>query len=106
MKNTMIPQKEVEALREVCIRVEEIVKNHKSTDLNLELVNDTFNRVHTIMFMDFLSNFVDSAIALRRCLDLDSDALNEMLAKENLTLEEFEKRVMMKTLSDLLESKK
>lgn len=104
MKNTALPQSEVELVEKALKVVREIVDNHEKVTLDLmKLGADKFNRIHTTMYLDFLKDFLSSAKALESVMYLTEEELTERLAKDNVTLEEFEKKLMMKMLMDMVE---
>ena len=103
MKNVSLPQSEVELVKECISTVNKIIENHDKVQPDLHEVGATsFNRVHTLMYLDFLRDFIESAKGLEHLLDLDSETLEKKLADDGTTMEEFEKKLMTKMLMDLL----
>ena len=103
MKNLSLPQSEVELVRECISIVNKIIENHDKVQPDLHGAEATpFNRVHTLMYLNFLGDFIKNVKGLESLLDLDSEALEKKLADEGTTMEEFEKKLMTKMLMDLL----
>lgn len=102
MKNLSLPQSEVELVKECISTVNKIIENHSKVQPDILKAGATsFNRVHTMMYLDFLHDFIESAKGLEHILDMDSETLEKRLADDGTTMEEFEKKLMTKMLMDL-----
>ena len=103
MKNTALPQSEVELVEKALKVVHEIIDNHKNVLPDLaKLGDDSFSRVHIIMYLEFMKDFLSSAGALEGVMNLTEEELTEKLAKEGKTLKEFEMNLMMKVMMDMI----
>lgn len=103
MKNTVLPQSEVELVEKALKVVHEIIDNHKNVHPDfMKLGDNSFSRVHTIMYLEFLKDFLSSAKALEEVMNLTEEELTKNLAKDGRTLEEFEMNLMMKVMTDML----
>lgn len=104
MKNTTaLPQSEVELVKKALEVVDEIITNHEKVKPDLEKLSaNRFSRIHTIMYLEFMKDFLSSAKALEYVMNLTEEALTERLAKDNITMEEFERKMMMKIVMDML----
>ena len=103
MKNTILPQSEVELVEKALKVVHEIIDNHKNVIPDLEkLGNDSFSRVHIVMYLDFMKDFLSSAGALEEIMNLTEEELTEKLAEKGKTLKEFEMNLMMKIMMDMI----
>lgn len=71
MKNTMISNKELEALQEIYKGVDHFFESHHSLTPN-DLVNSSeVEKVHILLYMDMTKDFLEAIGALRSLVEMD-----------------------------------
>lgn len=103
MKNTAIPNNELEVVKNAIEAVNKIVEVHEKSVPNLEdIVKDPVFRIHTLMYLDLLQELVTSAQTLEAILEMSREEFIENIESEGTSIEEFEKKVMMKAVMDII----
>lgn len=105
MKNTMLPAKEVELVKKAVAIVDELIEVHSHTSVEdlMNLGATKFGRVQTIMYLDFIKDFIRDAKALNRLVDMTEEEFCKDLEKHGTNLDEFERKLMTKMLLDILD---
>lgn len=99
MKNLLLPQSEVELVRECISIVNKIIENLDK--VQPELYGATsFNRVQALLYLDSLHDLIEGAKNLEYILNLDSVTLEKKLLDSGTTIEEFEMRLMTEMVLD------
>ena len=104
MKNTMLPTKEVELVKKAVAIVDELIEVHSNTSVEdlMNLGATKFGRVQTIMYLDFIKDFIRDAKALNKLVDITEEEFCKELEEHGTNLDEFEHKLMMKMLLDVL----
>lgn len=106
MKNTMINDKEREALEKVVNAVDEFIKAHEQTTLEQVMKSTRLEKVHTLLYMDMVKDLVCSAKSLRSLLEESEEKFVEIVTDGGkISLDEVEKRLMTSMLMDLVMNK-
>ena len=104
MKNTMLPTKEVELVKKAVAIVDELIEVHSNTSVK-DLTNlgaTQFGRVHTMMYLDFVKDFINDAKALNRLINMTEEEFSKELEEHGTNLDEFEHKLMLKLLLEVL----
>ena len=107
MKNTMISNKELEALQEIFKGVDHFVEVHNKESLD-SLVTTTrratqVEKVHILLYMDLVKDFIKDIGALRGLLEEDESKFIEVVTDGGkITLDEVESKLMTSMLMDIL----
>lgn len=107
MKNTMISNKELEALQEIFKGVDHFCEAHNSEGLD-SLMTTTrratqVEKVHTLLYMDLVKDFIRDIGALRSLLEEDESKFIEVVTDGGkITLDEVEGKLMTSMLMDIL----
>ena len=106
MKNTMLPTKEVELVKKAVAIVDELIEVHSHTSVEdlMDLGATKFGRVQTIMYLDFIKDFIRDAKALNRLVDMTEEEFCKDLEEHGTNLDEFERKLMMKMLLEVLDN--
>ena len=106
MKNTMLPTKEVELVKKAVAIVDELIEVHSNTSVEdlMNLGATQFGRVQTMMYLDFVKDFISDAKALNRLVDMTEEEFCKDLEEHGTNLDEFERKLMTKMLLDILEN--
>lgn len=104
MNNTILPTKEVELVKKAISVVKELTYVHSHTDVeDLAIASSSqFGRVKVLLYLDFVKDFVNNAIALEKLLDITEEEFKKDLEEIGTTLEEFEKNLLTKAVLELL----
>ena len=95
MKNTMISNKELEALQEIYTGVDHFFDAHERVDMNtIKAVND-LESVHALLYMDMVRNFIDSIASLRGLVEIDEKDFAEVMTDDG-------KRSLKEVRNDIL----
>ena len=105
MKNTMLPTKEVELVQKAVAIVDELFEVHSHTSVEdlMNLGATKFGRVQTIMYLDFIKDFIKDAKALNRLIDMTEEEFCKELEEHGTNLDEFERKLMAKMLLEVLD---
>ena len=104
MKNTMISNKELEALQEIFKGVDKLVEAHDK-ELTFERVRGAskVEKVHSLLYMTMLKDFIKDIGALRGLLEEDEIKFIEVVTDGGkITLDEVESKLMTSMLMDIL----
>ena len=104
MKNTVLPTKEVELVKKAVAIVDELIEVHSNTSVEdlMKLGATKFGRVQTMMYLDFVKDFINDAKALNRLVDMTEEEFCKDLEEHGTNLDEFERKLMAKMLLDVL----
>ena len=105
MKNTVLPTKEVELVKKAVAIVDELIEVHSNTSVEdlMNLGATKFGRVQTMMYLDFIKDFIKDAKALNRLIDMTEEEFCKDLEEHDTNLDEFERKLMTKLLLDILD---
>lgn len=105
MKNTVLPTKEVELVKKAVAIVDELIEVHSNTPVEdlIKLGVTKFGRVQTMMYLDFVKDFIKDAKALNRLIDMTEEEFCKDLEEHDTNLDEFERKLMVKLLLDILD---
>lgn len=107
MKNTMISNKELEALQEIFKGVDHFCEAHNSEGLD-SLMTTTrratqVEKVHILLYMDLMKDLIKDIGALRSILEEDESKFIEVVTDGGkITLDEVEVKLMTNMLMDIL----
>ena len=103
MQNTVLPESEVTLVKEAISKVDEIIKNHENLEPNLEESNNQLIRIHTMLYLNMVKDFVSTANALKTLLECSEEEFTKKITKDGkMTVDEAEKNLMMNMLMDLI----
>ena len=104
MKNTVLPTKEVELAKKAVAIVDELIEVHSNTSVEdlMNLGATQFGRVQTMMYLDFLKDFISDAKALNRAISITEEEFSKELEEHDTNLDEFERKLMTKMLLEVL----
>ena len=103
MKNTMICDEEREALEEIFKGVDKLVEAHDK-ELTLERVKGAskVEKVHSLLYMTMLKDFLQDIGAIRSMLHVEEDQFIDIVTENGkLSLDEVEKKLMTQIMLEL-----
>ena len=104
MKNTMICDKEREALEQIFKGVDKLVEAHDK-ELTFERVRGAskVEKVHSLLYMTMLKDFLQDIGAIRSMLHVEEDQFIDIVTKNGkLSLDEVENKLMTQMMMELL----
>lgn len=102
MKNKIIPEAEIKMVQSVLKQVDSIVELHKSLKPNVSDLDNRLERVHSIMFIEMLKDFVHSAQMLQAVLEISEESLMSIITDNGkMPFEVAEMKVLMSALSNM-----
>ena len=104
MKNTMICDKEREALELIFYGVDKLVEAHDK-ELTFERVKGAskVEKVHSLLYMTMLKDFLQDISAIRSMLLVEEDQFIDIVTESGkLSLDEVEKKLMTHMMLELL----
>ena len=104
MKNTVLSTKEVELVKKAVAIVDELIEVHSNTPVEdlMNLGATKFGRVYTLVYLDFVKDFISGAKSLNRLVDMTEEEFCKDLEEHGTNLDEFERKLMAKMLLDVL----
>lgn len=107
MKNTMISNKELEALQEIFKGVDHFCEAHNKEGLDSIMTTirraTQVEKVHILLYMDLVKDFIRDIGALRSLLEEDESKFIEVVTDGGkITLDEVEGKLMTSMLMDIL----
>ena len=104
MKNTVLPTKEVELVKKAVAIVDELIEVHSNTSVEdlMKLGATKFGRVQSVMYLDFVKDFISDAKALNRAINITEEEFSKELEEHDTNLDEFERKLMTKMLLEVL----
>lgn len=107
MKNTMISNKELEALQEIFKGVDHFCEAHNSEGLDSLMTTirraTQVEKVHILLYMDLVKDFIKDIGALRSLLEEDESKFIEVVTDGGkITLDEVESKLMTSMLMGIL----
>lgn len=106
MQNTMISNKEREALEKVVNAVDEFIKAHEQNTMEQIMKSSKVERVHILLYMDLVKDLVCSAKFVKGLIEENEEKFLEIVTDGGqMTLDEVEKRLMTSMLMNLVMSK-
>lgn len=107
MKNTMISNKELEALQEIFKSVDHFCEAHNKEGLDSIMTTTRratqVEKVHILLYMDLVKDFIRDIGALRSLLEEDESKFIEVVTDGGkITLDEVEGKLMTSMLMDIL----
>jgi len=107
MQNTMISNKEKEALEQIYKGVNKFIEIHNETALE-EMMRRTrtatkAEKVHILLYMDLVKDFIRDIGALRGLLEVsEEEFIKEVTEDGKMSLEEVEHKLMFSMLTDMI----
>lgn len=107
MQNTMISNKEKEALEQIYKGVDKFIEAHNGIALE-EMMSHIrtatkAEKVHTLLYMDLVKDFISNLGALRGLLEIsEEEFIKEITENGKLSLDEVEHKLMFSMLTDML----
>lgn len=107
MKNTIISSKEREALEKIFKGVDEFIEAHNNNSLE-EMTTNTHTatqveRVHILLYMDFVKDFINDLNALRSILETsEEDFIKTVTDDGEMSLDTVEKKLMTSMLMKMI----
>lgn len=107
MQNTMISNKEREALEQIYKGVDKFIEAHNETALE-EMMKHTrtatkAEKVHSLLYMDLVKDFIRDIGALRGLLETSEEEFVKTVTEDGkMSLDEVEHRLMFSMLTDML----
>lgn len=110
MQNTMINNKEREALQKIYSGVDEFIKAHNETSIEAMMEHthtaSKAEKIHTLLYMDLVKDFIQSIGAIRGLLEESEEEFVKTITDDGkMTLDEVERKLMTNMLMDVLFSK-
>lgn len=107
MKNTMISNKELEALQEIFKGVDHFCEAHNKESfdslMSTAMRATQVEKVHILLYMDLVKDFIKDIGALRGLLEEDEIKFIEVVTDGGkITLDEVESKLMTSMLMDIL----
>ena len=103
MQNKVLPQSEVDKMREVIGNINEVIRNHDKLKPRFEDVGNQLIRIHTLLYMTGAKELICSAKTLERLFDCTPEELVALVTNEGeITIEEAEKNLMIHALVDIM----
>lgn len=106
MKNTMISNKELEALQEIFKGVDHFCEAHNEgldSLMSTTMRATQVEKVHILLYMDLVKDFINDIGALRGLLEEDEIKFIEVVTDGGkITLDEVESKLMTSMLMDIL----
>lgn len=106
MKNTMISNKELEALQEIFKGVDHFCEAHNKESFDSHDYPrraTQVEKVHILLYMDLVKDFIKDIGALRSLLEEDESKFIEVVTDGGkITLDEVEGKLMTSMLMDIL----
>lgn len=107
MKNTMISNKELEALQEIFKGIDHFCEAHNKEGLDSIMTTTSratqVEKVHILLYMDLVKDFIKDIGALRSLLEEDESKFIEVVTDGGkITLDEVEGKLMTNMLMDIL----
>lgn len=105
MRNKIIPEAEIKMVESVFKQVDELQKLHGTLKPNVSYLDNRLERVHSILYLELLKEFVHSAQMLQAILEMDEKSLMDIITDNGkMPFEVAEMRVLMTALSHIKES--
>lgn len=102
MKNTVIPQADVDKLKEVIEKAKDYVKSHKQCKPALESLTQ-LNRIHSVLYMRMVKELISTARSLESLLECSEEEFIKTLTDDGkITVDEVEKNLMLNVMMEML----
>ena len=103
MKNTMISNKELEALQEIFKGVDHFFEAHEHIDLETVIRASEVEKVHSLLYMEMTKDFIEAIGALRSLVETDKEEFIKTVTDDGkLTLKEVRDKLMTNMLMDII----
>lgn len=103
MKNTMISNKELEALQEIYKGVDHFFEAHKKIDMESIIRASEEERVHILLYMKMTRDFVEAIGSLRSLVEMDKEEFIKTVTDDGkTTLKEVKDKLMTNMLMDII----
>lgn len=107
MKNTMISNKEREALELIYKGVDKFIEAHNDFTLEEMMTNiknvTQVEKVHTLLYMDLVKDFINNIGALKGLLEISEEEFVKTVTEDGkMSLSEVEHKMMSSILTDML----
>lgn len=102
MKNTMLPQAELEKVQEIIKKVEELKEVHMNSKPNVN-VQDDLMQLHTVAYMDVLKEFLQSASLLKGFMELTEEEFKNAITDDGkVTIQQAKQAMMIKMITEMI----
>lgn len=103
MKNTMISNKELEALQEIFKGVDHFFEAHEQIDMETVIRADEVEKVHILLYMEMARDFVEAIGSLRGLVEMDKEEFIKTVTDDGkMTLREVKDKLMTNMLMDII----
>lgn len=103
MKNSMIPQREIELLNEIQERMDEIFFYHENNRPDLSGQTTPLLRIHSVLYLSTLKDFCSNFSQLKSLLEIPSKDFETVLTDGGkMSLESVEAQVLVQMVKDIL----
>ena len=103
MKSPIIPEEELNKLKEVLEEVKEFMEIHSSLSPRVDMDSTDIEKIHAFMYLDLLGDFIKKAKMLTELLELSEEEFVKTATKDGkYSTEEVLSMVMNKILLDML----
>lgn len=104
MNNKIIPEAEIKMVESVLKQVDELQKLHGILKPNMSNLDNRLERVHSILYLELLKDFVNSAKMLEAMLKISEESLMNIITDEGkIPFDVAEMKVLMTALSKIEE---
>ena len=103
MKNPIIPEKELNKLKEVLEGIHELYEIHKGLEPDFTVETTDIQKVHILIYLDTLDDFLKSAKILMELLEISEEEFVKTATEDGkYTVEEMLSKIMQKIMLDML----
>lgn len=103
MKNTMISNKELEALQEIYKGVDHFFEAHHSLTPSDLVTASEVEKVHILLYMDMTRDFIEAIGSLRSLVEMDEKEFIKTVTDDGkVSLKEVRGKLMTSMLMDIL----
>lgn len=105
MKNSIVKEKEANALNEVIEKVENFVRTHAEYQPTpKEIDNSTdLEKIHTIMYLDAINDLIKATSFIRSLRDVSEEEFEKGVTDDGkITVEDAKNRYMLHAMADIV----
>lgn len=109
MKNSIVKEKEANALNEVIEKVENFVRTHAEYQPTPEEIDNStdLEKIHTIMYLDAINDLIKATSFIRSLRDVSEEEFEKGVTDGGkITVEDAKNRYMLHAMADLFERMK
>lgn len=102
MKNTVIPQADIDKLKEVIEKVKDYVESHKQCEPARESLTQ-LNRIHSVLYLRMIKELISTARSLESLLECSEEEFIKTITGDGkITVDEAEKNLMLNVMMEML----